>query len=383
MNCQHVYRSCCTKALTESTLENVRQALASGHTQGDGPFTARCQEWLRDRCDVAHALLTTSCSTALDMCALLCDVGPGDEVILPSFTFVSTANAFLARGATLRFVEISPQTLNINPESVADAVTERTKVIVPVHYAGMSCDMARILEIAQACSAIVVEDAAQGINASWRGRALGSIGNLGTLSFHATKNVSCGEGGALLFRDEEFVERGQIIREKGTNRAAFIRGEVDKYTWQDLGSSYLPSDLLAAVLLDQFSRVSEITGRRLELFGRYMERLAELTDSGRVQLPQVPGDCLHNGHIFYILMPDSHGRDELISYLRKRSIPATFHYVPLHTSPMGLKLGYSNGDMPVTESVAGRLIRLPISNDMTLSDVDTICSAILQWCREH
>lgn len=338
-------------------LDYIAQAVHGGRLAGDGPFTRRCQTWLEEKYGARKVLLTHSCTAALELAALLCGIEPGDEVILPSFTFVSTANAFALRGARPVFVDIRPDTLNLDETLVEAAITDRTRAIVPVHYAGVGCDMDAILGIAKRHGLRVVEDAAQGLGASFDGRCLGTLGDLGCWSFHETKNFISGEGGALVVQDEALAERAEILREKGTNRARFFRGEVDKYTWVDLGSSYLPSELVAAYLFAQLERSEEIMRQRRGIFEAYRAGLADLEEQGLVRLPVVPDRCEHNGHMFYLLLPTERRRDDLIAHLDQAGINAVFHYVPLHESPMGRSLG--TVDLPVTESVSRRLVRLP------------------------
>ncbi len=355
----------------------IAQAVQGGHLAGDGSFTKRCNEWMERKFGAKRVLLTHSCTAALDMSAMLCDLGPGDEVIMPSFTFVSTANAFALRGATIRFVDIRSDTLNIDENLVEAAVSERTKVIAPVHYAGVSCEMDKIMEIAHRRNLLVVEDAAQGVNATYKGRYLGTIGHLGAYSFHETKNFISGEGGALVVNDERFAERAEIIREKGTNRSKFFRGEVDKYTWVDIGSSFLPSEIVAAFLYAQLEEADTITRKRQEIFLYYAEQLEPLSKRGLFRMPACPEECRHNAHLFYLIIetgPEDRGR--LISYLKERGIGAVFHYVPLHTSPMGRKMGYGEGDLPVTEDMSERLIRLPCYYELTREEQDRVIDAI-------
>lgn len=338
-------------------LDYIAQAVHGGRLAGDGPFTRRCQAWLEERYGARKVLLTHSCTAALELAALLCGIEPGDEVIMPSFTFVSTANAFVLRGARPVFVDIRPDTLNLDETLLEAAITDRTRAVVPVHYAGVGCDMDAILGIARRHGLRVVEDAAQGLGASFDGRCLGTLGDLGCWSFHETKNFISGEGGALVVQDEALAERAEILREKGTNRARFFRGEVDKYTWVDLGSSYLPSELVAAYLFAQLERSEEIMRQRRGIFEAYRAGLADLEAQGLVRLPVVPDRCEHNGHMFYLLLPTERRRDGLIAHLDQAGINAVFHYVPLHESPMGRSLG--TVDLPVTESVSRRLVRLP------------------------
>jgi len=356
--------------------ELVLEALSGGWTGGNGPFSGRCERLLVELTGARAALLTPSCTGALEMAAVLAEVGPGDEVIVPSFTFVSTANAFVLRGATPVFVEIAPDTLTMDAGALADAVTPATRAVVPVHYAGGACAMDEIAAVADRHELIVVEDAAQGVGATWHGRALGALGALGALSFHETKNVSCGEGGALLINDDRFAQRAEVLQEKGTNRAGFARGEVGQYTWIDLGSSYLMSDVTAALLLAQLERVAEITAARRALWSSYHAAFEPLEREGRVQRPRFTAGSEHNGHIYYLLLADRAERDELIRALRSAGIQAHFHYVPLHSSPAGLRFGRTHGELPHTDAVAGRLIRLPLWMGMSDADVERVCEAV-------
>jgi dTDP-4-amino-4,6-dideoxygalactose transaminase len=369
--------------MTGKELWYIAQAHANGHLAGDGQFTKRCNEWLQTCTTARKALLTHSCTAALEVAALLCDVGPGDEVILPSFTFVSTANAFVLRGAAPVFVDIRPDTLNIDETKIEAAITRRTKAIVPVHYAGVACEMDAIMDIARLHNLLIVEDAAQGLLSSYKRRPLGSIGHMGTLSFHETKNVISGEGGALLVNDERFVARAEVIREKGTNRSQFFRGEVDKYTWVDLGSSYLPSDLIAAFLWAQLEDADEISRRRMSLWTRYHEEFASAEASGLIRRPIIPSHCTHNAHMYYLLLPDLKSRTEFISQMRERGVTSVFHYVPLHSAPAGRRFGRCSGDMSVTDDVADRLVRLPLWLGMgdAQSDVIRLCIEVLGQCR--
>jgi dTDP-4-amino-4,6-dideoxygalactose transaminase len=358
-------------------LENIAQAVREGHLSGDGPFTRRCHRWLEERLGAKRALLTHSCTAALEMAAILCELAPGDEVIMPSFTFVSTANAFVLRGAVPVFVDIRPDTLNLDERLVERALTPRTRAIVPVHYAGIACEMDAILALAAERGLVVVEDAAQGLLADYKGRRLGAIGHLGCLSFHETKNVISGEGGALLVNDERFVARAEVIREKGTNRSQFFRGEVDKYTWVDIGSSYLPSELVGAFLWAQLEQAEAINARRMALCAAYREALAPLAAEGRLALPAAaPAGVRGNGHLFYVLLRDAEERARLIAHLKARGIHAVFHYVPLHSSPAGRKFGRAAGPLPVTEDVAVRLLRLPLYHGLGEEDVAAIASEI-------
>jgi dTDP-4-amino-4,6-dideoxygalactose transaminase len=358
-------------------LEYITAAVAGSRLAGDGPFTKRCEAWLEAAIGCRRALLVHSCTGALELAALLCGVGPGDEVIMPSYTFVSTANAFVLRGARPVFVDIRPDTLNLDESQVPAAITHRTRALVPVHYAGVACAMEPMLALARKHDLRVVEDAAQAIGSTWRGRPLGGIGDLGALSFHETKNLLAGEGGALLIRDDEaLIARAEILREKGTNRSQFFRGQIDKYTWVDVGSSYLPSELVAAFLLAQFEQAGAVLARRRAIASAYRVALSEAEESGLVRLPVVPADCLDNGHLFYLLLPDESRRDAMLAGLAARGINAVFHYVPLHESPMGAKLGYRRGMLPVTEEMSRRLVRLPTYVSMTDDEQRAVIGAV-------
>ncbi|MBN1611274.1 MAG: dTDP-4-amino-4,6-dideoxygalactose transaminase [Polyangiaceae bacterium] len=346
--------------MTGKELWYIAQAHARGHLAGDGEFTKRCHAWLEQRTGTGRALLTHSCTAALEMAAMLADLRPGDEVIMPSYTFVSTANAFALRGAVPVFVDIRPDTLNIDETKIEAAITERTRAIVPVHYAGVACEMDAIMSVARQHELLVIEDAAQGMMATYRGRAVGSIGHLGTTSFHETKNVISGEGGALFVNDPSLIPRAEIIREKGTNRSQFFRGQVDKYTWVDVGSSYLPGEILAAFLWAQMEEADAITQRRLAIWAQYHEWLETAESDGRLRRPIVPRECAHNAHMYYILLPDLDQRAALIAELKAHDIQAVFHYVPLHSSPAGRQFGRLGGPLPVTEALADRLLRLPL-----------------------
>ena len=345
-------------------LEYIEQAVRNGHVSGDGEFTRKCHDLIEEIFGIRKVLLTTSCTAALEISAILCEIKPGDEVILPSFTFVSTANAFCLRGAKPVFIDIEDKTFNINPDLIESKITSKTKAIVPIHYAGIGCEMDKIIKLADRHNIIVVEDAAQGVNARYKGRYLGTIGQLGTYSFHETKNFICGEGGALAINDERFVERAEIIREKGTNRSKFWRGQVDKYTWIDIGSSYLPSDILAAYLYAQLELIDEITIARRRVYEYYESSLKPLETLGLVRLPFIPSSCQANYHMFYVLFNSEEIRDRIMRVLKENSILAVFHYLPLHTSPMGIKYGYNEGDLPITEDCSKRLLRLPFYNDL-------------------
>lgn len=341
-------------------LSYIAQAQANGHLAGDGAFTRKCNAWLVQRTGAPQALLTHSCTAALEMAAMLAEVGPGDEVIMPSFTFVSTANAFVLRGARPVFVDIRPDTLNIDETKIEAAITPRTRAIVPVHYAGVACEIDAIMDVATRHNLLVIEDAAQGIMSSYKGRALGTIGHLGALSFHETKNIISGEGGALLVNEARFAERAEIIREKGTNRSQFFRGQVDKYTWVDVGSSYLPSELTAAFLWAQMEEADAITRRRLDIWNTYHQSFGELEARAVLRRPFVPSHCIHNAHMYYLILPSLEKRTAFIEQLKTREILSVFHYVPLHSAPMGRKVGRSVGDMSNTANLSERLVRLPL-----------------------
>ena len=346
--------------LTGRELSYIAQAHQEGHLSGDGTFTKKCHAWLEKEIGCQKALLTHSCTGALEMAAMLANIGPGDEVIMPSYTFVSTANAFALRGATPVFVDIRSDTLNLDETRVEAAITENTRAIVPVHYAGVACEMDTIMEIAHRHNLIVIEDAAQGIESSYKGRPLGSIGHLATLSFHETKNIISGEGGALLINSVDMCERAEIIREKGTNRSQFFRGQVDKYTWVDFGSSYLPSDLVGAFLWAQMEESKAITRKRLDIWNEYHSAFKELEGQGKIRRPIIPSECAHNAHMYYLLLPDFESRTSLIDSLSKGGIGTVFHYVPLHSSPMGKKVARVSGELHVTEDLSVRLVRLPL-----------------------
>lgn len=346
--------------LTGREFANIQEAHAAGQLAGDGAFTRRCSETLQSQLNVCRALLTHSATAALEMTALLLDVGPGDEVVMPSYTFVSTANAFVLRGATPVFVDIRDDTQNLDESKLADALSPRTKAIVPVHYAGVPCEMAKILSTAEEAGVSVVEDAAQAIYSTYKGRFAGTLGRFGCLSFHETKNVVSGEGGALLISSRDDEALAEVVREKGTDRSSFFRGEIDRYTWQGLGSSFLPGELTAAFLSAQLEEGSSITEQRLAIWNDYRSGLEGLEKDGLVQLPFIPRECTHNGHMFYLKLPDLQVRSALIEFLRQRSISAVFHYVPLHDSPMGRRYGRTVGTLTNTNSTAERLVRLPL-----------------------
>jgi dTDP-4-amino-4,6-dideoxygalactose transaminase len=361
------------------TLDRLDEALRSGQLSGDGPATARCTAELERVTGCGRALLTSSCTHALEMCALLLDLAPGDEVVVPSFTFVSTANAFSLHGATPRFADIRLDTLNLDERKLEQHINNRTRAIVVVHYAGVACEMDAIKEIADRHGLVVIEDNAHGLFGEYRGRPLGSIGDLGTLSFHETKNLTCGEGGALLVNRPELVTRAEIIREKGTNRTQFFRNEVDKYTWVDVGSSYLLSDLLAAALLAQLDDAPRIQAARTAIWDRYADALSDWAKYNEVQLPEAPLDRQHPAHLFSLLLPDTERRDRFLAHLRSEGILAVFHYLPLHLSPMGARFGGAPGDCPVAESVAGRLARLPLFTDLQPGEQEDVIDAVLRF----
>lgn len=358
-------------------LSLIADAVAQGHLSGDGAYTKKCNLWFEEKLGCGKALLTHSCTAALEMAAILCDLQPGDEVILPSYTFVSTANAFVLRGAVPVFVDIRADTLNIDENLIEAAITDKTKAIVPVHYAGVPCEMDRIMAIARKHDLLVVEDAAQALLSSYKGRSLGSIGHFGCLSFHETKNIISGEGGALLINDARFIERAEIIREKGTNRSQFFRGAVDKYTWVDIGSSYLPSELVSAFLFAQLERADEIIAQRRSICSSYAARLAPLQQAGHMRLPNFDEDS--NGHMYYILLDSLDTRTRLIAQLKAQGINTVFHYVPLHSAPAGRKYGRVSGTMQQTDELSERLLRLPLFYEMTQNDIARICAAIEQF----
>lgn len=346
--------------MTGKELDNIAQAHLRGALAGDGPMTKQCHEWLERNTGARKALLTHSCTAALEMAALLADVREGDEVIMPSFTFVSTANAFVLRGAKAVFVDIRPDTLNIDERLIEAAITERTRAIAPVHYAGVACEMDTILAIARRHGLMVIEDAAQGVMACYKGRALGAIGDLGAYSFHETKNVISGEGGALLVNREDLVQRAEIVREKGTDRSRFFRGQVDKYTWQDVGSSFLPGEIIAAFLAAQLQEARRITDARLATWDHYHALLEPLERAGRLRRPVVPQGCEHNAHMYYVLLAPAVDRAAVLKRLKDAQINAVFHYVPLHTAPAGQQFGRAAGDLPLTIDLSQRLVRLPL-----------------------
>ncbi|MCV9884668.1 dTDP-4-amino-4,6-dideoxygalactose transaminase [Metabacillus halosaccharovorans] len=363
----------------EKEMEYIQKVIINQKISGDGEFTKKCHEWLERNFYIKKALLTTSCTHALEMAALLLDIKEGDEVIMPAFTFVSTANAFVLRGAKIVFVDIRPDTMNIDETKIEAAITNKTKVVVPVHYAGVACEMDKIMEIANRYNLFVVEDAAQGVMSKYNGKALGTIGHFGTYSFHETKNYTCGEGGALLINDDRFVERAEILREKGTNRSRFLRGQVDKYSWVDIGSSYLPSELNAAMLLAQLEYSDNVNQYRKELW-EYYDRLLK---NSSIQLPVVPIECDHNAHMFYIKTKCINERSALIEYLRENNVISSFHYVPLHSSKAGMLFSSFHGVDENTTKESERLLRLPLHYSLSKQEVETVCELINCFYKEE
>ena len=366
-------------AYTGKELDYIRQAVEEKHLSGDGCFTKKCSAWMEKNYHAQRVLMTTSCTHALEMCALLCDIRPGDEVIMPSYTFVSTANAFVLRGAKIVFVDIRPDTMNLDETLIEQAITENTKAIVPVHYAGVGCEMDEILAIAKKHGLFVVEDAAQGVCASYKGRALGTMGDFGTYSFHESKNYCMGEGGALLIREERFNERAEIMREKGTNRSKFYRGQVDKYTWVDAGSSYLPSEINAAYLWAQLELAEEILRDRMHSFCCYDQELKPLADRGLIEQPVIPAHTKHNAHMYYLKTKDLHERTALIGHLGQRGIQSVFHYVPLHTAPAGQRFGRFAGEDRYTTKESERLLRLPMYYQLQECDREQVIDAVFDF----
>ena len=359
--------------------EYFAQALQNGKLCGDGPFTKMASKWFSDRFSVKYTYMTTSCTSALEMASWLCDLKPGDEVIMPSYTFVSTADAFVLRGAKIIFVDIDPKTMNIDPDRIEAAITDRTRVICPVHYAGVACDMDRILEIARRHGLKVVEDAAQGVNAWYKGKALGTIGDYGCYSFHETKNYSMGEGGALVFQNDADQERAEIVREKGTDRSKFFRGQIDKYSWVGYGSSYLPSELNVAYLWAQLQKFDEINDRRLAIWNYYDEKLRPLAEAGLIEQPFVPDYAVHNAHMYYIKAKDLEARTELIRWLREQGVMSVFHYIPLHSSKAGRQFGEFRGEDVWTTKESERLMRLPLFYNLTDEQMEHVANSVLQY----
>ena len=363
-------------AFVGSELEYIQDAIHRGMLCGDGIYTKKCSQWMEKEFDVSRVMLTTSCTHALEMAAFLCDIQPGDEVIMPSYTFVSTADAFVLRGAKIVFVDIRPDTMNIDEKLIEQAITPKTKVIVPVHYAGVACEMDTIMDIAHRHGLKVVEDAAQGVDAYYKGKALGTIGDFGCYSFHETKNFTMGEGGALLFQKEEYLEKAEILREKGTDRSKFFRGQVDKYRWMDYGSSYLPSELNAAYLYAQLEAKDKIQKKRMEIYEYYHRNLADLAAEDKVEQPYVPQECEHNAHMYYLKVKDMKVRTRLLAYLRENGICSVFHYVPLHSAPAGQKFGRFAGEDVYTTKESERLLRLPMFYNLDMEDVKRIVDVI-------
>ena len=360
--------------------EYIKEAVEkNGMICGDGPFTKKCSQWMKERFQTKNVLLTTSCTHALEMAAFLADIQPGDEVIMPSYTFVSTADAFVLRGATCVFVDIRPDTMNIDETKIEEAITEKTKAIVPVHYAGVSCAMDEIMAIAKKYNLKVVEDAAQGVNAFYKGKALGTIGDFGCYSFHETKNYSMGEGGAILFQDDRYLEPAEILREKGTNRSQYFRGQIDKYTWVGYGSSYLPSDMNAAYLWAQLEEADKINNKRLSIWNFYHEELKELEDKGVLERPYIPEYATHNAHMYYIKVKDLRVRTKLLAYLKERGILSVFHYVPLHSATAGKKFGRFHGEDVYTTKESERLCRLPMYYSLSLEEAAEVVKALKEF----
>lgn len=365
--------------MIESAFDYVREAINNKKLSGDGEFTKRCCYWLGQWCKVKNVLLTTSCTHATEMAAMLAQIRPGDEVIMPAFTFVSTADAFVLRGAKVKFVDIRPDTMNIDENLIEPAITSQTKAIVPVHYAGVGCAMDVIMKIAKKHGLIVIEDAAQGVMSTWQGQALGAIGDYGCYSFHETKNYSMGEGGAIVIKDDRMLEMAEVIREKGTNRSRYFRGEIDKYTWVEAGSSYLPSELNAAYLWAQLEKADEIFQDRMNTWNLYWEKLKHLADAGNIELPYIPGECTHNAHMFYIKTKNLEERTELISFMKTKGVWLTFHYIPLHTAPAGKKYGMFIGEDRYTTKESERLVRLPMYYGMKEVDTERVIDGITDF----
>lgn len=362
--------------ITGNESDYLKKVLESNNFSGDGPYTKKCNRWLEQKTGALIALLTTTCTHALEITSLLLNINPGDEVIMPSFTFVSTSNPFALRGAKIIFVDIRSDTMNIDETKIEAAITKKTKAIVPIHYGGIGSEMSAIMKIADKYQLTVIEDASQALLAEYKGKPLGSIGHMGCISFHDTKNIHCGEGGTLLINDKNFIERAEIIREKGTNRSRFLRGEINKYTWVDIGSSFLPSELSAAFLLAQLEQAETITAKRLKLWLTYYKHLKPLAEKELFDIPHVPNDCKHNGHIFYIKVKNIKERQKLIDFLKSKGISAVFHYIPLHTSKAGRKFGKFSGEDKFTTKESERLLRLPLFFDISQKDIENICSYI-------
>lgn len=364
---------------TGKEFDYIKKAIENEKICGDGEFTHKCSNWMKEKFNVNNVFLTTSCTSSLEMASILCDIQPGDEVIMSAYTFVSTADAFVSRGAKVVFVDIRPDTMNIDEKLIEQAITPRTKAIVPVHYAGVSCEMDTIIEIAKKYNLKVVEDAAQGMMSTYKGKALGTIGDFGALSFHETKNYTMGEGGAILFNDNNYKEKAEIIREKGTNRSKFFRGQIDKYTWMDFGSSYLPSDMNAAYLWAQLEVSNKIDNNRMETWNYYNDNLKQLEEQGKIELSYIPKECTHNAHMFYLKTKDMDERTKLINYLKEKDIQAVFHYIPLHTAPAGIKYGRFNGNDRYTTKESERLVRLPMYYNLKAEDRKNVVNEILKF----
>lgn len=360
-------------------LKYIEDAILAGKICGDGKYTHMCNDWIREKTNAGGVLLTTSCTHATELAAILCKIKEGDEVIMPSYTFVSTADAFVLRGATVIFVDICPKTMNINENLIENAITDKTKAIVPVHYAGVACEMDKIMQIAEKYQLYVIEDAAQGVMSTYKGKSLGAIGDIGCYSFHETKNYSMGEGGAILLKDKSMLEEAEIIREKGTNRSKFFRGQIDKYTWVAAGSSYLPSELNAAYLWAQLLKADKIFDWRMKIWNIYYEGLQHLQEESKIELPYIPKGCGHNAHMFYIKAKDLEERTKLISYLKENDVMAVFHYIPLHTAPAGKKYGRFVGEDNYTTKESERLMRLPLYYGMTVQDAERVIELINKY----
>ena len=368
---------------TGKEFDYIKEAVENHKICGDGPFTKKCDEWMQDKFNANRVMLTTSGSSALDMAALLCDIKPGDEVILPSFTFSSTANSFVLAGAKLVFVDIRPDTMNIDEKKIEEAITEKTKVICPVHYAGVACEMDTIMNIAKKYNLLVVEDAAQGVMSTYKGRALGTIGDFGCFSFHETKNYSMGEGGAIIINNQRYIEKAEILREKGTNRSQFFRGQVAKYNWVDFGDSYLQSDINAAYLWAQLEKADEINNNRIATWNMYYKALKPLEEKKLIVLPTIPDGCVHNAHMFYIKCSDLKTRQEFIKFMKENDILCVFHYVPLHSAPAGKKYGRFAGDDEYTTKDSDRLVRLPMYYNMDINDTTKVINKTLEFFEKH
>ena len=367
----------------EKSMDYIRKAVENKKICGDGEYTKKCNAWLEEHTGTKKALLTTSCTHATELAAILSEIKPGDEVIMPAYTFVSTADAFVLRGAKVVFVDIRPDTMNIDEKLIEHAITDKTRAIVSVHYAGVSCEMDTILAIAKKYNLLVIEDAAQGVMSSYKGKALGTMGDYGCYSFHETKNYSMGEGGALLIRDEKNVENAEIVREKGTNRSKFFRGQIDKYTWVEAGSSYLPSELNAAYLYAQLEVADKINEKRLSIWNRYWDGLEKLSDEGKIARPTIPDGCVHNAHMFYLKARDLEERTALISYLKEQGVQAVFHYIPLHTAPAGQRYGVFAGEDRYTTRESERLVRLPLYYNLSLEQADYVIDKVNAFYKER